>query len=495
MVSYNRLNSFLIRIDLIFLLLDYLSARDVLNLSYTSHTLHDVINPTGWRAFEQKRGFRNVTVDTDFLSSGKLNLFNQVVDRHWEERKFVAQSLWQRLRFKCMARIKVDGNKVVCGLGSELHYAEVLKSESSTSKLRRYRESNCFNIGDWRSYNLGQTGPNDVTDICLIPSDSSAILIAQANGLLRRIRLSSENIQTEVIYSSAHKVINSIDVSLSSDALFAASSRKHKRHEISMYQYRHPTNVMSCQMENKPWVLQILPNAGKLAIGTASDKPLEIRDFTSSGLYDEGHHLGSSQDAKRVAVYAIQSISSHPELLLAGYYDGHTQLFDVREPSRVAQMTLFDPYDYSPTYSLAQASEYRIIAGGAVNGILRMWDLRYFRKNESSGWSAYLGKDRSPVYSLAAEHSRVFAATQSTLWGLDFSANQKQAHPKDDISLSSRATSWRSGGSTYPNRRSNGFGLEDNRNRIPFNRSGWTADHDYRQKVLVYGHATGLQIA
>ena len=251
---------------MIFLLFDYLSARDVLNLSYTSYTLHNVINPTGWRAFEQKRGFRNVTVDTDLLSPGKLNLFNQVVDRHWEERKFVAQSLWQRLRFKCMARIKVDGNKIVCGLGSELHYAEVLKSESSASKLRRYRDNNCFNIGDWRSYSLGQIGPNDVTDICLIPSDPSAILVAQANGLLRRVRLDSVNIQTETIYSSDHHVINSIDVSESTGVLFAASSRKQKRHEISMYQYHNPANFVSYHIEHKPWVLQILPNAGKLAI-------------------------------------------------------------------------------------------------------------------------------------------------------------------------------------------------------------------------------------
>ncbi len=55
---------------------------------------------------------------------------------------------------------------------------------------------------------------------------------------------------------------------------------------------------------------------------------------------------------------------------------------------------------------------YRIAAGASRNGIIRIFDLRYNKNHYNihqglkkgarnyDGWSLYLGKNRSPVYSL-----------------------------------------------------------------------------------------------
>jgi WD40 repeat protein len=161
-----------------------------------------------------------------------------------------------------------------------------------------------------------------------------------------------------------------------------------------------------------------------------------------------------------------------PELIATGWFDGKVRIYDLRSASQSGfetlegvepatssagptplnpVLTLSDPWrSFDPIYSLATRSEmsdpqansqgglphqyHYLAAGSALHSVVCLWDVR----RPSTGWSVYApGGDNSPVYTLRAEGSRVWGATQWRAFVLDFGPEAKDTiWPRvDDVAL------------------------------------------------------------
>ncbi|CAG8754172.1 11289_t:CDS:2, partial [Ambispora leptoticha] len=89
------------------------------------------------------------------------------------------------------------------------------------------------------------------------------------------------------------------------------------------------------------------------------------------------------------------------------------------------------PFDTNPVFSV-DYDRYRVVSGSSMHGLIRLWDMRYYKSPDDysgtlkkgavrDGWSIFLGKSQnSPVYSLQMSHSRLVAALANQTWMLDF---------------------------------------------------------------------------
>ena len=92
-------------------------------------------------------------------------------------------------------------------------------------------------------------------------------------------------------------------------------------------------------------------------------------------------------------------------------------------------MSMCDPWLAEPVYGVSAGGGggCHIAAGTARHSVVALWDVRA----ASRGWSVHApGNDSSPVYSVVMESSRVFGATQSRSFVLDFGPGAREdAYP------------------------------------------------------------------
>ena len=160
--------------------------------------------------------------------------------------------------------------------------------------------------------------------------------------------------------------------------------------------------------------------------------------------------LGKPKDP--CPVYAISAFlpGASPDIVATGWYDGKVRVHDLRLPPASAEstsspspsslpgspvlksvLTLSDPWrSFDAIYSLSARgvpsasgnhSHHYITAGSAQHSVVAVWDVRSPR----CGWSVYApGGDRSPVYALVTEGSRIWGTTQSRGFMLDFAGGR-----------------------------------------------------------------------
>jgi hypothetical protein len=178
----------------------------------------------------------------------------------------------------------------------------------------------------------------------------------------------------------------------------------------------------------------------------ASIIPIRQSGFDSSTPSSPLARLGGPKDA--CPVYSISAFlpGSSPDIITTGWYDGKVRVHDLRLASTPALspplslshlsgapllkpvLTLSDPWrSFDAIYSLSARgvpssssgthSHHYITAGSAQHSVVAIWDVRSPR----AGWSVYApGGDRSPVYGLLTEGSRIWGTTQSRAFMLDF---------------------------------------------------------------------------
>ncbi|BGP25528.1 hypothetical protein JCM10295v2_004456 [Rhodotorula toruloides] len=131
--------------------------------------------------------------------------------------------------------------------------------------------------------------------------------------------------------------------------------------------------------------------------------------------------------------------TANKETVLAAFYDATTCVYDLRSsppPSDVVSawdqprferpsneiMRLSDPWSDDPAFSLAvggAAGSY-VAVGTARNAAIRLFDVR---QAASGGITAFApGRDRSPVYGLEMEGSRLWGVSEKRGFWLDFDA-------------------------------------------------------------------------
>lgn len=152
------------------------------------------------------------------------------------------------------------------------------------------------------------------------------------------------------------------------------------------------------------------------------------------------------------AVYGIATAppqapwGASPQILATGWFDGKVRIYDLRMAAHAEQagtagenplaltasinggkplpllrpvQTFGDRWSTEPIYSVScgGGSGAHIAAGTARHSVVSFWDVR----NPKAGWSVYApGNDRSPVFNVILESSRLFGTTEMRPFVYDF---------------------------------------------------------------------------
>jgi hypothetical protein len=385
-------------------------------------------------------------------------MFSRRADIGWENHTFKSHSIFgSRWHRKCLPRLEIDKEFIAVGVGADM-YIHWIKNVGMFDKTQPSREL------QWTVYNLGRHGAQDVTEI--IPLGvKNEFIVGQANGSIRHLLFSLDDATYSVkrVFQHPRAIIRSL--STTKDYLVALASTSSNAHLISFYSLAQKEDgsisdgeVSPIHMESSPRTESWIPtrptqdvvhpdfttdyptrpwqalfvSPTQLALGSTSPDALSIQDFhpesahpltRSRQLFSHPARIANlvdqANEPSKTAIYAMLQYSTH--MLLSGWYHGPANLHDLRSSSEYPALQMDDPLDDGAAYSLATDGCHRILVGGANHGLIKIFDVRMPRE----GWSIYLGRERCPIYDLKAEHSRIFAATEGTVWECDLSWKHK----------------------------------------------------------------------
>jgi hypothetical protein len=447
-------------------ILPYLSYADLVYLASTSKSLHSNLSTsTTWQAFLRHQRYVDIT-QSKYLSSLPLRLRAAIghrADIGWEKHMFKAQSIFpQRWQRKCLPRLEIDPEFIAVGVGADMHIQWI----QNASMFVKQQPT------PWMVYNLGSHGSQDITDIVPLAGTPTEFIIGQAHGSIRHLEFNKETTEFTIKRVFQHPTAIIRSLSMTPEYLVALSSTSSTTHKISFYPLKSPEDethdggslspvVSPIHIEsptmNEPWFPldhPIIPpfitadhptrpwnalflSPTQLAIGSTSPSALGIYDFCpdtseplklSRQLFSHPAKLSGLTDAapySKTSIYAMHQYA--PNLLLTGWYHGPANIHDLRLPDSYPILSLNDPLDDGAAYSLSTDGGNRILVGGANHALVKIFDVRM----PDRGWSIYLGRERSPVYAIQGEHSRIFAATEGTVWECDLGYKHKPRSYED----------------------------------------------------------------
>ncbi|GAA5883655.1 hypothetical protein JCM3774_003079 [Rhodotorula dairenensis] len=219
-------------------------------------------------------------------------------------------------------------------------------------------------------------------------------------------------------------------------------------HSVALHSIVAPWQpAVSIPFATKPWSVHLSPQRTWLAVGHSGTAPLSLFRLDSTGSPITSTPVQLAHTPKSTSVYGLTTPSeacspfSNPEqTLIAAFYDSTTRVYDLRiPPSRIASswdappgeghrpsnevLRLADPWSDDPSYSVGIGGAHGayIAVGSARNAAVRLFDIR--SPTLPRGITAFApGRDRSPVYSVEVEASRVWGCTESRGFVLDFDA-------------------------------------------------------------------------
>lgn len=441
-------------------LLSYLSYSSLVNLGSASKSLHANLSPPIiWQAFLRHKHYVDIT-QLKRLSLLPARLRASIscrADVGWEKHTFKSTSLFtQRWQQKCLPRLEITPDFIAVGVGADMQISWI-RNAKWFAKDQDMK---------WMVYNLGKRGVQDITEIIPIPGVPTEFIVGQANGFIRHIKFSTEECKFSVerVFQHPWAIIRSL--SITEQCLVALSSTSSNTHQISFYPLKRQDDGSSdaeiCPIHTEspsrtePWVSTepvvqpdfttshpirpwqgLFLSSSLLALGSTTPEALSIYDFcpnTSHPLQNPRELLSyaakmSGADISlptKTSVYAMHHYA--PSLLLTGWYHGPANLHDLRLSTKYPIIAMDDPFDDSAAYSVSTDGAHRILVGGANYGMVKIFDVRM----PSEGWSMYLGRERSPVYAVKGEHSRIFASTEGTVWECDLGFKHKPRRYDDE---------------------------------------------------------------
>ena len=490
--------------DVIILLMQYLSARDLAALCCTCKVFRNLVSPdvaphTGsqliygalgaglWvegipqgesKTFLQRfKEFlpmgcgRKSPVRPHFIylnSSRELiatsTRYNTIADRNWARRHFVARPLAQRWAGKFQPRLTINNSRLLLGAGNTVYSYEFRRSGPYSSPGVRHE---C-------THTIGLLHPeHDISALVSVPDGGldRTILVGYVNGSLEKVVLPTDNDSsssvggTENVPRERYSFHNGSPIeSMSSSGTHVLSFASSGTAALLPFASEGSTPEV-IDLGTQGWSCHLRMDASTpyAVFGTRDLQPLSVHPIHESRFAAQPMvYLASPSKAERVnAVFAVCAAppacawGASDQIIVSGWYDGNVRIFDLRSPVRTANspkpslspvMSICDPWSLEPVYSLAcgGGSASHITAGAARHSVLAFWDVR----SPIKGWSVHApGNDSSPVYSVVMDGSRVFGANESRGFVYDFGPDvTEDTYPHVDLepsSTSRRAGRWR----------------------------------------------------
>ncbi|GAA5854348.1 hypothetical protein JCM3766R1_000259 [Sporobolomyces carnicolor] len=258
-----------------------------------------------------------------------------------------------------------------------------------------------------------------------------------------------------------------------------------KTHQVALHSIVSPWEPAEViPLSSKPWSVQVAPGPKPpwIAIGQSGTTPVSLVHLDSTGRPDLSTLTPLARTLKPTSVYSLTTpaIDCSPFLrpdqtLIAAFFDSTTRVYDLRLPPDCASSTslvtsnwddqdplssspneimrLSDPWSDDPSYSVACGGPCgaQVAVGSARNSAVRIFDVRgstrpisvartkQQRDDEdggSRGITAFGPRgDRSPVYGLSIENSRIWAVTDRSAFVFNLHADERDARREESVSF------------------------------------------------------------
>jgi hypothetical protein len=421
----------------------------------------------GWRDFCRANHRHTASVETRWstLSYRERARDTNLINQAWPSRRFVARTLNNRWPQKYQPVLALSPTRLIVAAGNA---------------ITSYRFG--YNAKEGRSivaqegvYTIFPAQPGfDITGVDFLPDHGKdeTLLLSNHSGGLVRIRLppSTGELSNSDAYAYRHghfgrRPMPPPQVKLTAQYTTPSETLRVLKVAGTTAVALSANGVASVLNTASPWIAPKTTVVGKkawsahietsssspyMAIGT--DENVVIHSFTDGSLSaDPCAILGGP--GRPTPVYCVGAFipGGNPNIIASGWYDGKVRVHDLRSSQRTwlsesstalnkktalaSVMSFSDPWrSFDPVYSLAARGRmedenerlsggglphqyHYLTAGSALHSVVCLWDVR----KPSQSWSVYApGGDRSPVYALRAEGSRVWGATQWRAFVLDF---------------------------------------------------------------------------
>lgn len=394
-------------------------------------------------------------------STRDLIRHQNLAKRSWESRKFISRPLGPVWSTKFHPVMAISSSRLVVAAGNALYCYRFMPRPVT-------RQSDTPSVLFERKLMLPKDPRQDITGVGFEP-DGKGLVLSFLDGALGRMPLpplserrphSEHRKPPELTYF--HEKGQSIrSLSVVNTTMLTIDSFGNGT-LYSLYPQYFPTSSVSAGGSTGPstgWSthLSLRGSAGFAVFGLSSTIPLVAHGITPTGLtpYPQAILSLTSQPllSPQRPVYSIAGGTPHTcpgvttsdQIIISGWYHGMISVHDLRCPTHTGTPSgqaphllpvqiMQDSLSLSPIYSLSSAGTH-IAAGSARNSVVHLYDVRSPR----TGWSIYLPQSQthtsslpswsSAVYSCLLEGTRLWAATDSRPFVVDFGEVRESTYP------------------------------------------------------------------
>ncbi|KAI0373901.1 hypothetical protein BV20DRAFT_989045 [Pilatotrama ljubarskyi] len=437
--------------DIWIAVLQHLSVEDLARLSQTSRWFHALVNEYGWKTYikSNPRYSWSLSKSLQHWNPYDQVRYHTVTDRNWTLPSFVARPLASRWTGKLQPVLSINNSRLLVAAANHIYsYAFGRSARSGEAPSIQFE---CAYMT-----NKVQQASRDITSIECVPDGGydRTVYIGYADGSLERVVLPAckpgtegpihieQNFRekrpyhgNEAVESISSCGDNLLSLSSNGTAVFFTNSANPSPHFI--------------ELRVRSWATHL--SHRHAILGASSLTPLTVHSIHESHILATPSHIltNSTHDdhPRASAVYGICGTppsapwGASEQIIISGWYDGVVNVHDLRSSRRAHRipgvtsypaggalypvMSMCDPWLFEPVYDVSSGGggSCHIAAGTARHSVVAFWDVRAANK----GWSVHApGNDSSPVYSVILESSRLFGATQSRPFVLDFGPGAKE---------------------------------------------------------------------
>ncbi|KAJ7175976.1 hypothetical protein C8R46DRAFT_1174669 [Mycena filopes] len=425
--------------DIFILVFEFLLLKDLSALSQASRFFHALVDEFGWTGYQRNNPRPSFSLAKSRLAWSPIARIRHDVlaDRSWSQYEFIARPLSAPWPGKEQPILAINSSRLVVAAGTSL-YSYLFGVSTGNSPPSITLEGSC-------SLSPKRDRDTCITALTFIPDGGldQTLCVGFQGGTLERIVIlgpstSETGATLRVQRSAQHPMHSDHPESLSTGRNLLLSLSASGR--ATLADIRTPTSTSTIDLQARSWISHLCMESSSpyAAFGTSSITPLTIHSIASDQLVRRPTAvlLQASQATPSSAVYGIcsgppSSMWGGPQVIVSGWYNGTISVHDLRSSSRGEstggnspaplrpEMTLVNSWSDEPIYSVScgGGGGTHIAAGSARHSLVSFWDVRY----PTGGFSVHAPlNDRSPVYSVILESSRLFGVTQSRPFVFDF---------------------------------------------------------------------------
>ncbi|KAJ7025368.1 hypothetical protein C8F04DRAFT_137664 [Mycena alexandri] len=462
MTNLNLLSLFGLPTDILILVFEFLLLRDLSTLSRTSRFFHALVNEFGWAGYQRQNPRPSTSLAKSRMVWPPMARVKHDVlaDQAWSRSEFIARPLSAPWPGKERPVLAINSSRLVVAAGTSI-YSYTFGVSAGDDAPPVTLEGSC-------SLSTKPSRKNCITALTFIPDDGldNTLCVGFQDGTLERIVLLGPSTHHVAVTLRVQRAapqpvhpdhIESLSTSPGRNLLLSLSAGG----RVALADTQKPSSISTIDLQTRSWVSHLCMESSSpyAAFGTSSSTPLAIYSIRNDHLARRPMAVLAQADpvTPSSAVYGICSgppsslWGASPEVVVSGWYNGTVSIHDLRSSSRSCspenqttdspaplrpEMTLVNSWSDEPIYSVSSGGGggTHIAAGAARHSLVSIWDVRY----PTGGFSVHAPlNDRSPVYSVILESSRLFGVTESRPFVFDFGPGITQStYP--DLGFSTR---------------------------------------------------------